>query len=97
MTIIQHRPSAWYQLLLHILQVAAGYRLKVVANMCCSLASSCRWCEEKTYASQGNLEQTIICIPDAQTLNWGSPFVKEPDFHFLNAGKTLNRETLNRD
>jgi hypothetical protein len=44
--------------------------------------------------SKGNLEQTINCIPDAQTLNWGSDFIKGPGF--LNVGKTPNRETLNR-
>jgi hypothetical protein len=48
----------------------------------------------KAYASQGNLEQTINCICDAQTLNQGSDFVKGPDFHFLNAGKTLNQGKL---
>jgi hypothetical protein len=39
---------------------------------------------------QGNLEQTINCIREAQTLNQGSDFVKGSDYHFLNAGKTLN-------
>jgi hypothetical protein len=46
--------------------------------------------------NEGNLEQTVNCIHNTQTLNWGSDFVKGPDFHFLNAGKTLNRETPNR-
>jgi hypothetical protein len=44
---------------------------------------------EQAYASEGNLEQTN-CIYDTQTLNRGSDFVKGPDFHFLNAGKTQN-------
>jgi hypothetical protein len=35
---------------------------------------------EKSYASQGDLEQTINCIPGAQILNQGSDFVKGPDF-----------------
>jgi hypothetical protein len=51
---------------------------------------------EQAYASDSNLEQTMNCIHDAQTLNQGSDFVKGQDFHFLNAGKTLNRETLNK-
>jgi hypothetical protein len=50
--------------------------------------------QKKPYASDGNLQQAINCILDAQTLNWGSDFVKGPDFHFLNVGKTLNQETL---
>jgi hypothetical protein len=49
---------------------------------------------EKNYASDGNPEQTNF-IHDAQTVNWGSDFVKGPDFYFLNVDKTLNRETLN--
>jgi glycerol kinase len=46
--------------------------------------------KKQAYALEGNLEQTVNCIHNAQTLNWGSDFVKGPDFHFLNAGKTLN-------
>jgi hypothetical protein len=66
---------ARYQLLLHILQAAAGYRLKVVANMCCSLAPSCRlWGGGQAYALEGDLEQTRNCIRDSQTLNRGSDF-----------------------
>jgi hypothetical protein len=45
--------------------------------------------KKQAYASEGNLEQTINCIHDAQTLTWGSGFVKGPGFRFLNAGKTL--------
>jgi hypothetical protein len=40
---------------------------------------------KQVYASEGNLEQTINCICDVQTLNQGSDFVKGPDFNFLNA------------
>jgi len=39
-------------------------------------------------------EQTINCIPDAQTLNWGSDFLRELDFYYLNASKTLNQGKL---
>jgi hypothetical protein len=46
--------------------------------------------KKSAYTSEGNVEQTINCICDTQTLNRGSDFVKGPDFHFLNVGKTLN-------
>jgi hypothetical protein len=64
-------------------------------SCCCiynkQLASSCRWHRKKqAYASEGNLKQIINCTHDAQTLTWGSGFVKGPGFRFLNAGKTLN-------
>jgi hypothetical protein len=51
--------------------------------------------KEQTYASECNHEQTINYKCDTQTLNQGSDFVKGPDFHFLNAGKTRNQETQN--
>jgi hypothetical protein len=51
---------------------------------------------QKKNASKGNLEQTINCICDTQTLNRGLDFVNGPDFHFLNAGKILNQETISR-
>jgi hypothetical protein len=45
--------------------------------------------KKKAYALEGNLEQIINCIRDAQTLNWGQIL-----FHFLNVTKTLNRGKL---
>jgi hypothetical protein len=45
-------------LLLHALQAATGCRLKVVADVYCSLASSCRWHKKKqAYVLEGNPEQ----------------------------------------
>jgi hypothetical protein len=46
--------------------------------------------KKQAYASEGKLEQTVYCVRNAQTLNWGSDFVKVPDFHFLNVGKIVN-------
>jgi hypothetical protein len=43
--------------------------------------------KKTAYASEGVLELTINRICDAQTLNWGSNFVNDTDFSFLNVGK----------
>jgi hypothetical protein len=85
MMILSTQNHIQYQLL-HILQAASGYRLKVVANVYCSLSSSYKLWGGGAYASEGNLEQTTNSTHNTQTLNQGSDFVKVNRFSFPKRG-----------